>query len=405
MEKQQRSGKTAGDKRCQGGQSRFLLDPQRGLPFTVLVDPRIERCKRHELGDILTIAVCAVLSGAEGWVGVEQWALGKRKWLRQFLQLPNGIPSHDTLSRVFARLDPGQLSYCLLQWTAGLATELSKAAGVVAIDGKTLRRSFDRAAEQSPLHLLTAWASEARLVLAQHNASRKGNEITAIPQLLSKLDVCGCTVTLDAMGCQKSVAQELTERGADYVMTLKKNHSSVYQDVEGRFAYAERQGFETTLSGERFIHDTHKSVDGEHGRIELRTVTALQACQWFHRQHPGWDSVHSVVRVQATRQTEAKTTEQTRYFLSSLPANHAEMVANAIRAHWAIENDLHWTLDVQMNEDACRIRKDHGAENFATLRRFALGRLKQDTSLKVGVKTKQLRAASDDAYRLKLLHF
>lgn len=373
------------------------------IRFSILRDPRIERCKKHELGDIVAIAILAILCGAEGWIAVEQWGLSKERWLRGFLKLPNGIPSHDTFDRVFERLCPEQLSCMLLEWDAGLGLELRKYEGVIAIDGKTLRRSFDRARHQSSLHLLTAWSSDARTVLAQQAVNQKSNEITAIPELLKKLELKGNIVTIDAMGCQKSIAKDLDERGADYVLALKNNQSSLRKDVEDRFAYAERRNWDTTIAGEKFVHDTHKSVDAGHGRIETRTVTALEAGTWFHRQHPGWESVQSVVRVHHHQEANEKTSEQTRYFLSRLSATNAELVGSAIRAHWAIENGLHWTLDVQMNEDQCRIRKGHGAENFAVLRRFAVGKLKQEKSVKIGVKNKQLRAGWDDSYLLKLL--
>jgi predicted transposase YbfD/YdcC len=349
------------------------------------------------------MAVMAVLSGAEGFIAIEQWALAKEKWLRTFLELPHGIASHDTFNRIFERICPEQLGCMLLEWSQGLGLQLKEHPGVIAIDGKTLRRSFDKANEKSALHLLTAWASDARVVLAQQRVDCKSNEITAIPELLNKLEIRGNIVTLDAMGCQKSLVRDISERGADFVVTLKDNHSSVKKDVQGRFAYAERRDFGTTIAGEKFVHDTHKSVDADHGRIESREVTALEAGLWFHRQHPGWDPVQSVIRVHCTQESSKECSEQTRYFLSSMSASNAELLASAIRAHWAIENDLHWTLDVQMNEDQCRVRKGHGAENLAILRRFALGRLKNEKSIKVGVKNKQLRAGWDDSYLLKLL--
>jgi predicted transposase YbfD/YdcC len=368
----------------------------------VLVDPRIERCRKHELVEIVMIALCAVMCGADGWVGVEAFGRAKEAWFRTYLRLEHGIPSHDTFGRVFSRLDPEQFGFCLLEWMNALSKELRK-AGVIAIDGKTLRHSFDKAADRSPLCLLSAWASEARVVLAQQRVDRKTNEIRMIPNLLNQLELRGTTVTMDAMGCQKSLAKDLQERGADYVLGLKDNHSRLRRTVEQRFEYAERHEFGTTRRGEVFVHDRHQSVDAGHGRVETRTTDALEAGPWLHQQHKGWDSVCTVVRVHAKQEhPDGRVTHQTRYFLSSLSTD-ADLVGSAVRAHWAIENDLHWTLDVQMREDDCRIRTGNAAENFATLRRACLSRLKQERSAKMGVANKQRRAGWDETYLLTLL--
>lgn len=372
-----------------------------GFKIGVLVDPRIERCKKHHLSDILTIALGGVLSGAEGWIAVEQWGLGHQRWLETFLQLPNGIPSHDTFNRVFSRLDPEQLAECLSRWQETLSQELS---GVIAIDGKRLRRCFGKAGKQSALHLLTAWASDARVVLAQEAVDGKENEITGIPRLLRKIDVTGAIVTFDAMGCQKAIADQIVAQQADVVMGLKGNQPTLLAYAQRHFEQAQTRDFQTR-SGTPLVHDTHRHVDGGHGRIETRSVMAIQPGPHFHTTHPGWQTIQSLIQIHRVRESPDQTTEETSYYISSLQPNDAKLIGAAIRAHWSIENDLHWTLDVQMNEDQCRLHKDHGPQNFALLRRHALSLLKNNTSVKAGVRTKQLRAAADPNYLLKLLNF
>jgi predicted transposase YbfD/YdcC len=377
-------------------------------PLLFIDDPRIERGKRHNLHEMLVVALCAVIAGAEGWVAVEQFGLTHEDWFSDFLALEHGVPSHDTFGRVFAMLDAGQVSAALTSLVEALWEARDGAPPspkIVAIDGKTLRRSFDRARGRDPLHLLNAFGADVGLVLGQLEVDCKTNEITALPKLFALLDLRGRVVTIDAMGCQSAIAKDLHERRADYVLTLKENQRSTYADVEQRFAYAERKDFGVDYRGEPFMHDTHRTVDGDHGRIETRTVTALDASAWFHERHPDWPSVKSVVRVVSERDLGASVSTQTRYFLSSLPPTNAKLLGSCIRAHWAVENSLHWTLDTAFREDECRVRIDNAAKNLAALRRVALGLLKQERSIKVGVQTKRMRAAWQPDYLLKVLGF
>lgn len=377
-------------------------------PLLFIDDPRVERNKFHNLHEMLVIALCAVIAGAEGWVGVEQFGLTHEEWFCEFLKLEHGIPSHDTFGRVFAMLDPKQVSEALTSlvetlWEARDGAPPSPK--IVAIDGKTLRRSFDRARGRDALHLLNAFGTDVGVVLGQLEVDSKTNEITALPKLFAMLDLRGRVVTIDAMGCQSAIAKDLSERGADYVLTLKENQRSTYVDVEQRFAYAERKDFGTDYRGKPFMHDTHRTVDGDHGRVETRTITALDASDWFHERHPEWPSVQSVVRVLSERDMGDATSTETRYFLSSMPPNNAKMLGACIRAHWAVENSLHWTLDMAFREDECRIRIDNAAQNLAALRRTALGLLKNERTVKVGVQTKRMRAAWQPDYLLKVLGF
>lgn len=377
--------------------------------LSALVDPRIERHKKHRLSDIVVMALCAMICGAEGWVPVEQFCLRRQSWFETVLALKHGIPSHDTFGRVFSALDPDAFSAALLALVEALVEPRSgddATGNHVAVDGKTLRKSFDRAAKQSALHLISVWATATQTVIGQIRTAKKTNEIVELPKLLARLDLRGRTVTLDAMGCQKAIAETITQQKGDYVFTLKANHKGLRREVEERFRYADKrlaQGQTHDVWDEPFSHDTDTTIDGDHGRIEQRTIDALHAGHWLHSRQPGWPSIQSVIRINATRSLGDKTTTQVRYFISSLPQTNAASLGATIRAHWAIENTLHWTLDTAFREDDCRIRKDNAPQNAATLRRVAISLLKNNTAVKAGIKTKRMCAAADLNYLMNIL--
>ncbi len=362
--------------------------------FSDLDDPRVERTKRHQLIDIITIAILAVICGADGWVSIETYGQAKYQWLKEFLDLPNGIPSHDTFSRVFARLNPQQFQQCFLDWIQSIY-QITQGE-VVAIDGKTLRHSYDTGANQGAIHMVSAWATANRLVLGQVKVDKKSNEITAIPQLLKVLDLAGCIVTIDAMGCQKEIVKLIDAQQADYIITLKKNQKSLYERVENLFKSAIASQF-SDLSVSRYT-----SREVSHGREEIRHY--LMLCDVREQVDPlhQWSNLNSVGLVESVRTVDGKTTVETRYYISSL-THDAQLMGQSVRSHWGIENQLHWILDVALREDDCRIRKDNAPHNLAILRQIALNLLGREKSLKLGVKNKQFRAAMDNDYLLKLL--
>lgn len=348
-------------------------------------DPRIDRAKKHKLIDILTIAVCAVISGAEGWEHMEIFAKIKEDWLKRFLELPNGIPSHDTIARVFSAIDSKQFQNAFVNWVNGI--ELKTECKVVAIDGKSLRRSFDNAHGKKPLHMVSAWAADVGIVLGQVKTEQKSNEINAIPKLLEMLDLAGAIVTIDAMGCQKSIATRIRKKDADYVFALKKNHPELHSEVSALFRVGKASDFK------EMPFDKCTTVDQDHGRLETRTCYCLPAQQWFPDLNE-WDDLCTLVMIESTREINGEKKSEVRYYLSSLPVN-AEKLLGAVRNHWGIENSLHWVLDMTFREDESRVRKDHAPENLATIRRVVLNMLKLNKPKNLSFKKAKLAASWD----------
>jgi predicted transposase YbfD/YdcC len=361
--------------------------------FDNLTDSRIDRTKRHELLNIIILAVCATLGGANGWADIERFARSKMAFFQRLLDLPNGIPSHDTFGRVFGLLDPGALLTCVQRWLNALAERV--AGEVVAIDGKTLRGSFDTAAERNALHLVSAWATTARLVLGQVAVDAKSNEITAIPMLLELLDLRGCIVTIDAMGCQKEIAAGIRAREADYVLAIKDNQPTLHNMVADVFiAYAEADFMDPQLR-------RYKTVDENHGRKETREYFIAPAPATLI-DSGDWKDVCSIGIVVRTREVAGVETTEIAYYLLSLPPK-VKAFARAVRSHWGIENRLHWSLDVTFAEDQSRVRKDNGPVNLGLLRRLALSILQKDTSCNDNLRGKRLRAGWDEEVLLKIL--
>jgi predicted transposase YbfD/YdcC len=363
--------------------------------FAELQDPRQPINLQHNFTDILVITICAAICGADDWNSVELFGRSKEKWFATFLELPNGIPSHDTFWRVFKSLDPAQFERCFLKWMSSLY-DLSEQ--VIAIDGKQLRRSFDAQSGKAAIQMVGAWASANNLALGQVKVDSKSNEIKAIPELLEALDIQGCTVTIDAMGCQTEIAEKILENGGDYLLALKENHPLLYEDVELLFDDLESSNMSA------YAYQDGSSVDKDHGRFEVRKAWKIDDAELIAalRNTEKWPHLTSVVKIQAERYLPDRSSTQVRYFLTSSSAS-AEKLLAMTRAHWSIENSLHWVLDIAFREDESRLRKDNGAENFAIIRRIALNLLKQDKSIKVGIKNKRLNAGWDHAYLLKLL--
>jgi predicted transposase YbfD/YdcC len=360
--------------------------------FASLSDPRSSNA-RHELIDILVIAVCAVICGAEGWEDIEEYGKAQAQWFEHVLELPHGIPCDDTFRRVLSRLDADELMRCFISWSEALR-DVSN-GDLVSIDGKTLRHSFDHAASKAAIHMVSAWAHANRLVLGQLKVDDKSNEITAIPKLLRLLDLQGAIVTIDAMGCQKEIARAITAQGADYVLALKENHQTLYDDVKLFLDDAKT----TAFSG--IDHERIETVDGDHGRIETRTYWVTSAIDWLGAK-ASWANLQSIGLVESRREIGAEVSVDTRLFITSLPCDGVRF-AQAVRHHWGIENSLHWVLDVSFDEDACRIRKDQGAQSFSVLRHIALNLLRRERHHKRGIKARRKRAGWDRGYLLQVL--
>jgi predicted transposase YbfD/YdcC len=348
--------------------------------FSDMPDPRVERTKLHQLKDILAITICSVICGAEGWNEIELFGHSKQPWLETFLALPNGIPSHDTFARVVSSIQPDDFEKRFQAWTQAIASEAGEK--VIAIDGKTLRRSFDHANGKAAIHMVSAWACDNKMVFGQIATNEKSNEITAIPKLLEMLVLEGSVVTIDAMGCQKKIAEKIKQSSGNYIFSLKGNHGSLHNDVKLFLDDAIANGGD---------YEYHHTTDGGHGRVEIRKVWYSQNVQWIQDRQQ-WAGLSSVAAVESQRTMAGKTSTERRYFISSLSDVNAETMGRMIRSHCGVENKLHWMLDVSFGEDNCRIRKDFGAENFSRLRRIALNLLKQEKTAKCGVRAKQQKA-------------
>jgi predicted transposase YbfD/YdcC len=365
--------------------------------FAALPDPRVERGKQHRLLDILTIALCATVCGADGFVGMATFAEAKERWLRGFLPLPGGIPSHDTFGRVFAALDPAAFQACFLAWVRAVAP--GTAGQVVPIDGKALRGA--RGCGQAAVHMVSAWASASGLVLGQVAVAEKSNEIVAIPALLRLLDLAGATVTIDAMGCQTAIAAQIVGQGADYVLALKDNHPTLHEEVRATFAQERRDGFALAPPG---THDHLQTVEKDHGRLEIRRHWTCHDPEVIAHLDPtgAWAHLRAIGLVERERHVGDRVTVERHHYLLSAPLSAAAFAA-AVRSHWGIENRVHWVLDVTFGEDACRARAGHAARNLAVVRHLALNLLRQDATRTGSIPTKRFAAALDDAYLTTIL--
>jgi predicted transposase YbfD/YdcC len=371
-------------------------DAPRGLlrAFAQLKDPRVNRTRLHSLGDIMAIAICAIICGADGWEQVAKFGRCKVKWFRTFLELPHGIPSHDTFGRVFAALDPAAFEECFMKWVNALAA--ASAGRLIAIDGKTIRRSLDAANGKAAIHMVNAWCQANHMVLGQLATDAKSNEITAIPELMKLLDLKDAVVTIDAAGCQKKIAQQIVEQGGHYILQLKGNQGGLHDETVMLFDQC------LTDDCHGIAYSTATTIDKGHGRIEERRIWATSEVNWFAEKGK-WKNLRSLVRVQAKRTMGGETSSEYRYYITDLPADNASGLLSYIRGHWGVENNLHWCLDINFREDERRIRKGHGAQNFARLSRIALNLLKAETTNDGGIKTKRLCCGWDHDYLLKVL--
>lgn len=364
--------------------------------FADVEDPRTEKNRKHPLINLIGIAILGVICGADNWVDIERYGKAKQEWLGTFLDLSNGIPSHDTFGRVFRWLDAEQFQKCFMAWTQQLCTITH--GQLVAMDGKKLRRSQDRRHKREGIWMVSAWVSDNRLVLGQRQVEAKSNEITAIPQLLTMLDLTGCVVTLDAMGTQTAIAAQIVNANADYILPVKENQGTLYEDMQLLFEGFEDENYRDVP------YDTYKQVTEGHDRREIRQCWVVSDAEYraYLRRGTEWVNLNSLVKLLTVRITPQKTEITIRYFISSWTAS-AQAFLKRIREHWQIENGLHWVLDIAFREDESRIRKDHAPQNMATLRHLAINLLKQEQSVKVGIAAKRKMAGWDDAYLLKVL--
>lgn len=364
--------------------------------FGEITDPRIERTKRHKLIDIITIALCGVICGAESWVDIEMFGKVKKEWLSTFLDLPNGIPSHDTFGRVFSKIDPQEFEKSFMEWVRAIY-EVTQGQ-VIAIDGKQLRGSQASGNGKKAIYMVSAWASENQIVLGQQKVDEKSNEITAIPELLKLLDIAGCIVTIDAIGTQTEIARAIIEKKGDYLLAVKENQGHLFEDIHTLFAVDKLTNFKD--GPYQYVKTTNK----DHGRIEIRQCWAISDPEYLAtiRDYQRWTGLKSLVRIESERKIGDKSEVQVSYYISSLN-NDAKKLLGAKRSHWGVENKLHWVLDIAFDEDHCRVRKDNAPQNFAIIRHMALNLLKSEHSIKNGIKGKRLRCGWDPNYLMLVL--
>lgn len=364
--------------------------------FKTLEDPRVDRTKRYPLIEIIFLIISATISGCEGWKSIRDFGLLKLEWLRQFLPYDNGIPVDDTIARVMRKLNTKQFASCFTSWIQAI-TKVTK-GDIIAIDGKTLRRSFNKSDEKSAIHMVSAWSSANGVVLGQEKTAEKSNEITAIPELLNSLAIKGCIVTIDAMGCQKDIAEQIVKQKGDYLLALKGNQGHFHEQVKLFLTLAKEADFKN------IEHDFHEEVDTGHGRIETRRAYALDFKKYKKHIPEGlkWKKLVSIILVETIREGHDFKTFDQRFYISSCQPS-AEMLLNASRKHWGVENSLHWTLDVTFREDESRIRKEAAPENYAIFRHIALNIIRRNTSIDASVKRKRHMAALNDDVRTTLL--
>lgn len=371
-----------------------------------VADPRINRTRLHKMEDILVIGVCTLLCGGETFCDMENFGRHKQEWLQTFLELPNGIPSHDTFNRVFSAIDSTAFSEQFMKWTESIRAEIK--AEIVAIDGKALRRAKNAGEEAQ--YVVSAWANENRLVLGQLEVPAKTNEITVVPDLLKALNVAGCIVTTDAMGCQKNIAEEIRNQGAHYVLALKANHCKLFKEVEEHFrgicGVKDGRRIRSMIKEKKRVNSStcasHYCSNNGHGRLEARAYfqssdlsSISEACHW--------EGLKTVAMAERVRIVEGVRVVDRHYYISSLPKTRIRAFAKAVRSHWGVENSCHWVLDVCFREDDNRARTGHAAANLATLRRLALNLLRRDTSKRRGIRGKQLDAGWDNSYLMQIL--
>jgi len=361
------------------------------LLFSNLKDPRAKRNQRHQMVDILSIAICAIICGAEYWTEVEQFGQETEEWFKTFLELPNGVPSHDTFSDFFRLLDPDQFEASFIEWTKHVA-DLTRGE-VISIDGKTLKGSHDRSNGKKAIHMVSAYATSNQLILGQLKTAEKSNEITAIPELIRILDIEEAIVTIDAMGCQKEIAATIRENKADDILALKENHANLYEGVDAYFS-------DKGLLASTVCHESELELD--HGRFERRRCYVTDDIDWLYKRRE-WKGLKTIIAIENEVTTTDGTLKERRYYLSSLLPDPVR-IQSAIRSHWMIENSVHWLLDVSFAEDACRVRKDHGPENLSVIRRIALNLLKKESTCKLGIKSKRKKAGWNHKYLARVLN-
>ncbi len=358
------------------------------VSFFETIEDHRRHNKLHKLIDVIIIAICGVVAGADTYEQIENFGKKRKKWLSKFLELPHGIPSHDTFGRIFEKMNPNEFQNSFKRWIESV-TERTKGQ-VVAIDGKTLRRSHDRSNGKKAIHMISAWASSNQLVLGQLKTEEKSNEITAIPNLLKLLDISGCIITIDAMGTQKKIAKTIIDKHGDYILAVKENHKTLYNDTVSFFNQTE------SMKEEGYTFDEHTTVDGDHGRIETRKYVLTSDIGWLQDKE-NWSGIKSLGMVESTREIKGECSREKRYYISSIEGD-AKKFGNSVRKHWGIENRVHWVLDIAFREDESRIRKGSAPENFAAIRHIALNLLRNNKAFKGNVKTKRLNAAMDTNY-------